>query len=389
MKQDKNLIDIIKNLKWNEKNLKNHTKKHPINESINLGSYKWGNILGFFDITDNFNKTKKAYKNVTEEILKNVENAIMYYHIGPNNSYCSGGIFEDKEDNKEEKLTVFIQSKNNHYFITTAYLRKIGLKERLYFAYEILNNEKEFKSNLSMETFKQKVGLPEKMESSNINELTNGIDENDIILKAYREKMQYGKPTNQTMYMLVEQYKYMFYDIQQIERKIEVNNKVIKLLEEKYDEIISEYKKNKMNEKDFSESKTKVETEEKFQKINNILFEESLKKLKRHLNEYYKGQNITKRKIDNLYNINGYFKRNLSILFTDVLTSILIPKHIEKLKKENKDLDDAKTDKLFEMQNSEDNFYASLYKHFIDLRPDYKYIINNDLKYIDLSELLK
>lgn len=387
MKQDKNLIDIIKNLKWNDERLNNHTEKHPIKESISFGSYKWGNVLGFFDITDNFNKTKKAYKNVTEEILKNVENAIMYYHIGPNNSYCSGGIFEDKEDNKEEKLTIFIQSKNNHYFITTAYLRKIGFKERLYFAYEILNNEKEFKSNLSMETFKQKVGLPEKIESSNINELTNGIDENDIILKVYREKMQYGTPTNQTMYMLVEQYKYMFYDIQQIERKIEVNNKVIKHLEEKSNEIYEGY--DETDKEKFDKLKNKLETEEKFERHINDFFDKSLIKLKRHLNEYYKGQNITKRKIDNLYNINKYYKTNLHPFATDVITAILIPKHIEYLKNENKDLDETKTDKLFEMQNSEDIFYASLYKHFIDLHSDYEYIINHDLKYIDLSEFLK
>lgn len=388
MKQDKNLIDIIKNLKWNDKNLNNHTKKHPINESINFGSYKWGNILGFFDITDNFNKTKKAYKNVTEEILKNVENAIMYYHIGPNNSYCSGGIFEDKENNEGEKLTIFIQSKNNHYFITTAYLRKIGFKERLYFAYEILNNEKEFKSNLSMKTFKQKVGLPEKIESSNINELTNDIDENDVILKAYKEKKQYGKPTNHTMYMLVEQYKYMFYDIQQIERKIELNNKVIKLLEEKYDEIYKE-KYDEIDKEKFDKLKNKIETEEKWERHINVFFDKSLKKLKRYLNECYKGQNITKRKIDNLYNINKYYKTNLRTFDTDVLTSILIPKHIESLKNENIQKDKEKTDKLFEIQNSEDIFYASLYKHFIDLHSDYKYIINHDLKYIDLSELLK
>lgn len=386
MKQDKNLIDIIKNLKWNDERLNNHTEKHPIKESISFGSYKWGNVLGFFDITDNFNKTKNAYKNVTEEILKNVENAIMYYHIGPNNSYCSGGIFEDKEDNKEEKLTIFIQSKNNHYFITTAYLRKIGFKERLYFAYEILNNEKEFKSNLSMETFKQKVGLPENIESSNINELTNGIDENDIILKAYREKKQYGKPTSYTMNTLIGEYKYMFYDVKQIENKIDINNRIINILKEEENEIMDIYKQYKFYEKEFIEGINRFENEEK---IIKKLANRTVDKLEKKLDGFYKGGNINKEDIIDLYNINKYFKIDIGPFYENVITYILISRHIEYLKNKNIDLDRDKTDKLFEMQNSEDNFYVSLYKHFIDLYPDYKYIINNDLKYIDLSELLK
>ena len=386
MKQDKNLIDIIKNLKWNNKNLNHHTTKHPINESINLGSYKWGNVLGFFDITDDFNKTKKAYKNVTEEILKNVENAIMYYHIGPNNSYCSGGIFEDKEDNKEEKLTVFIQSKNNHYFITTAYLRKIGFKERLYFAYEILNNEKEFKSNLSMETFKQKVGLPEKIELSNINELTNGIEENDILLKAYREKKQYGKPTSYTMNTLIGEYKYMFYDVKQIENKIDINNRIINILKEEENEIMDIYKQSKFYEKAFIERINGFENEEKLiKKLANI----TVDKLEKKLDGFYKDGNINKEDIIDLYNINKYFKIDIGPFDQNVITCILISRHIGHLKDRNKHLDGDKTDKLFEMQNSEDIFYASLYKHFIDLHSDYEYIINHDLKYIDLSEFLK
>ena len=54
------LIEKIKNLKWNDKNLEKHTKKHPIKESEKYGSYKWGNILGFYDITQDFDKTKKS-----------------------------------------------------------------------------------------------------------------------------------------------------------------------------------------------------------------------------------------------------------------------------------------------------------------------------------------
>ena len=47
------------------------------------------------------------------------------------------------EFNSVEDTWLFL-ARGHHYFITTAYLRKIGFKERLYFAYEILNNEKEF-----------------------------------------------------------------------------------------------------------------------------------------------------------------------------------------------------------------------------------------------------
>lgn len=39
---------------------KNIQKKHPIKESEKYGSYKWGNILGFYDITQDFDKTKKS-----------------------------------------------------------------------------------------------------------------------------------------------------------------------------------------------------------------------------------------------------------------------------------------------------------------------------------------
>ena len=56
------LIEKIKNLKWNDKNLEKHTKKHPIKESEKYGSYKWGNILGFYDITQDFIKQKKLTK---------------------------------------------------------------------------------------------------------------------------------------------------------------------------------------------------------------------------------------------------------------------------------------------------------------------------------------
>lgn len=128
------LIEKIKNLKWNDKNLEKHTKKHPIKESEKYGSYKWGNILGFYDITQDFDKTKKAYKEKSELILSNLSNAIMYYHEGPNKNYCSIGIFEDKERNKDEEiLTIFIQCNKNKYFITTSYLRKIGFKENCTF----------------------------------------------------------------------------------------------------------------------------------------------------------------------------------------------------------------------------------------------------------------
>ena len=64
-------------------------------------------------------KQKKAYKEKSELILSNLSNAIMYYHEGPNKNYCSIGIFEDKERNKDEEiLTIFIQCNKNKYFIT-------------------------------------------------------------------------------------------------------------------------------------------------------------------------------------------------------------------------------------------------------------------------------
>lgn len=189
----------------------------------------------------------------------------MYYHEGPNKNYCSIGIFEDKERNKDEEiLTIFIQCNKNKYFITTSYLRKICFKEKLYFSYELLKRPHQFKLNISKKEFKNKIGIPQEFDFSNLEELTKDLSNDDLILNAYNEYKKYGKLKSSTCQELLYQFNYMLSDLKEIDNKMDLNNQVKQILKELYGEKSSE----KLNMVDEGVVKTVAEIiEERYNKI--------------------------------------------------------------------------------------------------------------------------
>lgn len=391
------LIEKIKNLKWNDKNLEKHTKKHPIKESEKYGSYKWGNILGFYDITQDFGKTKKAYKEKSELILSNLSNAIMYYHEGPNKNYCSIGIFEDKERNKDEEiLTIFIQCNKNKYFITTSYLRKICFKEKLYFSYELLKRPHQFKLNISTKKFKNKIGIPQEFDFSNLEELTKDLSNDDLILNAYNEYKKYGKLKSSTCQELLYQFNYMLSDLKEIDNKMDLNNQVKQILKELYGEKSSE----KLNMVDEGVVKTVAEIiEERYNKIKPQIkhkdvmnkYNSNLKdktklsmtsgteKLEKILDEIYKSNKCNKEEIIKIYEEfiesmklyleNDKYREGKSVVYTCCEIKYLI----EYLEEKNINLYKEKNELKCQMSDDqENNFYLSLYKFLISTHLDFK-----------------
>ena len=278
--------------------------------------------------------------------------------------------------------------KKNYFFITTCYLRKIGFKEKLYFAYELIKRPNQFKLNISPKKFRDKVGLPQDFDFSNIEDLTKDLDKNDLVLKAYTEYKEYGKPSSQSAQDLLYQFNFIIGDLKEIDKKIDLNNQVKEILQELYDEKSSEKIRAKYENKsglmtchewveyafDSLKMKNAPKKNSKLMKEkHNIKINNSLLKLKRILKKIYETKELKTDEIIRIYEdffekINYKLSYRLALFGSCCEMKYLI----EYLERKNKVLiQEREIIKNKINDNQEVIVYMSIYKFIINTHPDY------------------
>lgn len=335
MKDDKfeNLKTKISMLEWDDSNLIKHTIKHPIGDWINekeskkSNKYKlqWSRILGFYDIPSSkndpkFEMTKEMYRKLSLNNLRNINNSIIYYHNGRNlkgQIYRSVGIFEDKIYKDDDMiLTTHIRGEfhknEENYYITTAYLKERGFKEKFYYAYMLLRKPEIFKISIDKNIFFDKNGIPKEFKLDKLEQLYDESRLSDDKVAEIFNRVLYNKKTNFNNYTYL-QYAYnnnvYSININEIYNKIKINNRVKKIVNNKLIKYKNELGFNDLSKKikndngvwcDLNKNKAFIE--------GKISFDDDLQELYSKLVSF----DVLKTFFDNLYKCNRYNEKEIN-----------------------------------------------------------------------------